>query len=811
VSATPFGAYSGKERIPKQSKPPETDTSGSSEIFGAPAEDAFALSAADDLASAELNQGNEAVPPKSDDNSSDDSSGEPRFLNMLSERSRCFLFSYSPKLKSLVAWSSNAKDVLGVSDSDIVREGNLFMRHVHSEDRFRVLAALEQALRGECRYELTYRWIRPDMDELRWVHCRAALNTISPSATEGGPTAATFSALGLESDQVLLEGIIMDVTESDVAQLSSPKEGEFSPESLAVLPSLSFLIDRDLRLARHITPQQHKPQSHTPLRKSITIEAFDFGDSFFSSKDFALGRLVLPAFGTETLRHHYARVFEQILSGALPSFHTRLQHVEPPLSLDLYPWVSLGSVVGIFGVVNDISNLALLERQVSDLRRTEGLRSLAAGVSHHINNVLQAIIGQATVMREHPEDRSLVEKSSASICDLVTRASELTQQLFLFDDSPQGALQPVDLNLSVMAAVSAAEELFSAPLEIQVSFGNPSAVLARQQPLVDLIRELLKTARDHATVFGATVFGAPVFGDPRSSTSQGSSSVPWYGATPGVGIGAPGTRTRANEHETARASVSAGKLGPAGKTVPEGAPTDMPENSQLSIRTFQAEVQAHEVPSTRPGHYAHLVIAETRRPGTSSEAPLRRMRSLHSVTSSSSFRRAQTVVERFGGTITAQLPADGGFSISLLLPALIADESRLFAVDPSAAPEILLVDDDTLVLQTVDAMLKNAGYRCISAQSTQRACGAARAFRETLKVALVDAVMPGEDEQLLIKELKSVIPNLVVIGFTGAAHEKGDALLSAGAERILKKPVDPMVLRDTIRSVLRQAGEAANS
>jgi CheY-like chemotaxis protein/PAS domain-containing protein len=731
-----------------------------------------------------------------DEAGDEEGSGEPRFLNMLSERARCFLFSYSPKLKSLVAWSSNAKDILGVSDNEIVREGNLFMRHVHPEDRFRVLAALEQALRGECRYEITYRWIRPDVNELRWIHCRAALNTISPSAKGAGPTAATFSALGLESDQVLLEGILMDVTQSDVAHLTEPKEdGEFSAESLAAMPALTFLIDRDLRLVKLIHPaapaseavhaahqntsnnsQLHYSQSRSPLKRRFSpIESFDFGDSMFEASDFVPGRLVLPAFGTETLRHHYARVFEQLLNGSLPSFHTRLQHVEPPLSLDLFPWKSGDTTIGIFGLVNDASNVVMLERQISDLRRAEGLRSLAAGVSHHINNVLQAIIGQATVMREHPEDRGLVERSAASISDLVTRASELTQQLFLFDDSPQGALQPIDLNLSVMAAVSAAEELFASPLEIQVSFGNPAAVLAKQQPLIDSIRELLRTAREHTVVYGTGLRSQSAHA-PRRATSVGEPSPSPVGPSPEL-PSSPGAK----------------------------------QESQLTIRTFQAEVHAHEVPSTRPGHYAHLVIAETRKLGGTSEAPLRRMRSLHSVTSSSSFRRAQTVVERFGGTITAQLPPEGGFSISLLLPALIADEGRLFSVDPAAAPEILLIDDDTLVLQTVEAMLKNAGYRCVTAQSAHRARSVAQAFQETLKVALVDAVMPGENELTIIKDLKSAIPDLVVIGFTGAASEKGEGLLGAGAERILRKPVDPMVLRDTIRSVLQPTDTAANS
>ena len=96
-------------------------------------------------------------------------------IESLTDRSHLFIFAYSPQHRALISWSKNAEEVLGVKDISIARDGNLFLRHVHPDDRFLLMTDLENALKGKESYRATYRWIRPDNNELRWLHCRAQL------------------------------------------------------------------------------------------------------------------------------------------------------------------------------------------------------------------------------------------------------------------------------------------------------------------------------------------------------------------------------------------------------------------------------------------------------------------------------------------------------------------------------------------------------------------------------------------------------------------------------------------------------------
>ena len=120
-------------------------------------------------------------------------SSEKPLVDLLAISSEFFIFSYSAALKSLVTWSDNARVVLGVDDRRIARDGNLFLRHVHQDDRFQLQNDLENALAGKFSFRATYRWIRPDNNEQRWLHCRAALKRANHSE--------------------LLEGIILDISD----------------------------------------------------------------------------------------------------------------------------------------------------------------------------------------------------------------------------------------------------------------------------------------------------------------------------------------------------------------------------------------------------------------------------------------------------------------------------------------------------------------------------------------------------------------------------------------------------------------------
>lgn len=624
----------------------------------------------------------------------------------LTDRADVFIFSYSPKLKSLVSWSSNGEHVLGVKDVAISRDGNLFLRHVHPDDRFLLLTDLEQALKGEVPYRATYRWIRPDNNEVRWLHCRAA-------ATR-------------KNGEQIFDGIILDLSTEFTGSVGKIAGPDSVATILAAFPTMVFTVDSDLRLLRINRPRENFP--------------FNFGDGGFRSEAFRIGRPILACFGDTDQRAHYEKVAREILEGRSRYYRTRITTGETVFNLEITPLSEVNAVAGLLFVVSDVTEIVRLERQLAGLQKTEGLRLLAAGVAHNFNNSLQSIIGQAAAMKSHPEKPELIKEASQAIIDIVGRASDLARQLFVFDETSSKELVPVDLNLAIMAAVNRIEDLFSSGLKVAVAFGSPAPVLARQEPLSQAIEAILRNARE--------------------SLSEGGS---------------------------------------------------------LSIKTYQVLLRDLEVENLKAGAYSKLSITDSGL-GMQAEAKKRCLEPFFTTKSRDpstglglkgeglGLSSALNIIREFGGGISIESQAGVGTCVAIYLPNQAApaqtDSEDKALSTPTDAVDILLVDDDVMVLRTVEAILTDAGYRCAMAEDYTRALNIVRQQGRNLRLVLLDAVMPGMDGATLLRQIRKFNGEVKVLGFSGAPPEHTQALLDAGALQILRKPVNPQLLKETIQGLL---------
>ncbi|MEZ4754196.1 MAG: hypothetical protein R3A13_07795 [Bdellovibrionota bacterium] len=155
------------------------------------------------------------------------------------------------------------------------------------------------------------------------------------------------------------------------------------------------------------------------------------------------------------------------------------------------------SLAGILMLVTDVTDLVQMETQLAQLQKNEGLRLLAAGVAHHFNNSLQSIIGQAAIIASQADKPELVRTAAESIQEIVSRTSELSRQLFVFDESSKNVMVPVRLNTSTMAAVNKIDGLFSTEVKVAVNFGTIQPVLANQEELTDhALAEIIKNAKE---------------------------------------------------------------------------------------------------------------------------------------------------------------------------------------------------------------------------------------------------------------------------------------------------------------------------
>ncbi|MBL9122837.1 MAG: response regulator [Planctomycetaceae bacterium] len=102
---------------------------------------------------------------------------------------------------------------------------------------------------------------------------------------------------------------------------------------------------------------------------------------------------------------------------------------------------------------------------------------------------------------------------------------------------------------------------------------------------------------------------------------------------------------------------------------------------------------------------------------------------------------------------------------------------------------ILVVDDDRSACAAVSRMLTGEGYSVDTAENGEAALAAMR--HADYDLAILDYQMPGMDGVELcqkMREMKPEIPAVFVTAFT--TIDKVFPAFSAGAERVLAKPVD---------------------
>lgn len=119
------------------------------------------------------------------------------------------------------------------------------------------------------------------------------------------------------------------------------------------------------------------------------------------------------------------------------------------------------------------------------------------------------------------------------------------------------------------------------------------------------------------------------------------------------------------------------------------------------------------------------------------------------------------------------------------------------------AGKVLIVDDDSYVCATMEALLKNEGHQLIFASNGME--GVAKAIEARPDVILLDVMMPEMDGYEVCRRLKSdpataAIPVLLVTALT----ERKERLrgIEAGANDYLTKPIDAQDLRLRLRNAI---------
>lgn len=128
---------------------------------------------------------------------------------------------------------------------------------------------------------------------------------------------------------------------------------------------------------------------------------------------------------------------------------------------------------------------------------------------------------------------------------------------------------------------------------------------------------------------------------------------------------------------------------------------------------------------------------------------------------------------------------------------------------------ILLIDDDTLLRDTVRQLLALDGHQVTEAEDGS--VGLAR-LNQGLAVDLVitDMLMPGTDGAQVLAELRRRRPELPVVAISGGRRALSpqfnlDTAQLLGASQLLTKPFGRAALQAAVQSALRSTASAVHS
>jgi DNA-binding response OmpR family regulator len=124
----------------------------------------------------------------------------------------------------------------------------------------------------------------------------------------------------------------------------------------------------------------------------------------------------------------------------------------------------------------------------------------------------------------------------------------------------------------------------------------------------------------------------------------------------------------------------------------------------------------------------------------------------------------------------------------LLLKNLPADRTNF-------RPLVLIVDDESLIADTLSTILNQSGYACIAAYNAEGALDVVRLTPPQLLIT--DVVMPGVSGIDLGVEVRALVPDCKVLLFSGQASTVdllGDPKYSVHNFVLLSKPLHPREL-----------------
>jgi PAS domain S-box-containing protein len=166
------------------------------------------------------------------------------------------------------------------------------------------------------------------------------------------------------------------------------------------------------------------------------------------------------------------------------------------------------------------------------------------------------------------------------------------------------------------------------------------------------------------------------------------------------------------------------------------------------------------------------------------------------------------IIKNHGGVITVYSEKGQGATFNIYLPA--SEKEIIVAEAVNGKIEkgnemILLVDDESLILDVGKPMLESLGYSVLSAESAKEAVEIVKEKKDELDLVILDMIMPHMDGGQAYDLIREIAPNMKVLLSSGySINGQAQKILDKGCNGFIQKPFNMVELSRKIRTIIGQ-------